>query len=329
MTTDIHRIIKYNCESNVLDFKKEHYQLGKHIKRNEILKDISSFANHPSSSPKYIIIEVKEKNGLANEIFDIDNSIDEAAFQKFVYENIEPQINFEFKYINYEGRKIGYFKIFESDDRPYLFKNDVINPTNNKTDFRKGDGYIRIGTSTKKMDRNDFNEIYKLKISSYDRKDDLIINSYFNYPNDIDLSGLEIKYIDLEILNNSNRSIDFEVEMKVYKGDGFVLISETDLKSVLIKQKKSSHPFSIDIEMIQTPNLLVSFKDEKDHILITRNKFARKTAISLPQHSNETDIFCQHILVLEEEPHEIKAELIVRSDDFVNGPLKRELIFKQ
>lgn len=328
MTTEIDQIIKYHSESSVLDFKREHYELGKHIKRNEILKDISSFANHLSNHPKYIIIGIKEKNGIADEIFDIDDSKDEAIFQQFVFDNIEPKINFEFKYTTYENKKIAYFKIFENFDRPYLFKKDVINPSNNKTDFQKGDGYIRLGTSTKKLDRNDFEEIYKLKFSSYDRKDDLLINSYFNNPNDSDLTELEIKYIDIEIINNSNKSIDFEVEMKVYKGEGFSIISETDLKSIIFEQK-SNYPFAISIEMAQIPNLFVTFKDEKDYVLITRNTLNRKAAVSLPQHSSEADIFFQQIFVLSENPSEIKADLIVRSDDFVDGPLKRELVFKQ
>jgi|AntRauTorcE11898_2_1112593.scaffolds.fasta_scaffold01099_2 predicted HTH transcriptional regulator len=97
MNQDIEQIIKYNSEGPTLDYKKEEYPLGKHAKRNEILKDISALANHHSDTDKYIIIGVKEENGVAKDFYEIERLTDEAAYQKFVNENIEPKINFNYK----------------------------------------------------------------------------------------------------------------------------------------------------------------------------------------------------------------------------------------
>lgn len=330
MNREICDIIKYDSESSGLDFKKEHYQLGKYLKRNDILKDISSFANHPSNNPKYIFVGIKEKGGIANEFFDVDETIDEATFQKFVFDNIEPKINFDFRYLEYEGKKIGCFKIQGNNDRPYLFKKDVKNPINDKLEFRTGDGFIRIGTATKKIDRKDLDEIYKVKFLNQDRKDDITIKPYFKYSDNEYFAELELKCVDIEIINNSNKSIDLEAEIKVFKGDGFALISESDLEKELRKQKRknSSSFMGIGFESIQTPNLHVTYTDEDDYVILERNSLARKSAISLAQHSSEKDVFYQYLFVLEEEPHEIFAEIILRSDDFTNGPLKKEIIFK-
>ena len=327
MDKQISDIIKYDSESSGLDFKKEHYQLGKHYKRNEILKDISAFANHPSENPKYIFVGIKEKGGIAHEFFDVDDSIDEATFQNFLYDNIEPKINFDFRYIEYEGRKIGYFKILGNIDRPYLFKKDVKNPSDDKLQYKIGDGFIRIGTSTKKIDRKDLDEIYKVKYSNRDRKGDITIKPYYKYSDNEYFKGLELKYIDVEIANNSNKSIDLEAEIKIFKADGFVLITEPELERKL-RKKSGSTSIGFGIESIQPPNLHISYSDEYDHIFLERNCLGRKSAISLAQHSIEKDVFCQFLFVLEEEPQEIFAELILRSDDFTNGPLKKEIIFK-
>lgn len=331
MNRDLEQKIKYDCEGSTLDYKKEEYPLGKNVKRNEILKDISALANHHSDEDKFIIIGVKEENGIAKDFFEVENITDEAAYQKFINENIEPKINFDYKSFIYDGKKLACFRIYNNKHRPYLFKKEVQNPVSNKTDFKIGDGFIRVGSSSKKLDRNDFENIYKTRFTNKDRKGDLDIETYFAASDNDELSKWDLKYIDIKITNHSNKSIDFDVEMKVFKGNGFELISEDELKKELKKTRKKSIGFGIDFEMIQPQinNLHIDFKDEEEFVFISRNSLARKTAISLPQNSSEKDIFCQHLFVLEKDEHEIKAELIIRSDDFTEGLLKKELIFKR
>lgn len=332
MNQDLEQIIKYDCEGPNLDYKKEEYPLGKHAKRHEILKDISALANHHSDADKYIIIGVKEDNGIAKEFYEIENLTDEAAYQKFVNENIEPEICFEYKSFFYNGKKLACFRIFNNKLRPYLFKKNLQNPVTNKSDFKIGDGFIKVGSSSKKLERSDFENIYKTRLTDKDRKDDLSIVTYFETSDDDELSKWDIKYLDIKIINQSNKSIDFDVEMKVFKGNGYSLISENELKKELRdKAREKSNGFGLDFEVVQTPlyNMHIDFKEADDYVLISRNSLAKRTAIILSQNSSEKDIFCHHLYVLEEEPHEIKAELIIRSDDFTEGLLVRELIFKR
>ena len=331
MNRDIEQKIKYDSEGSTLDYKKEEYPLGKHVKRNEILKDISTLANHHSDEDKYIIIGVKEENGIAKDFYEIENLTDEASYQKFVIENIEPKINFEYKSFVYDGKKLACFKIFNNKLRPYLFKKNVQNPVTNKTDFKIGDGFIKVGSSSKKMDRTDFENIYRTRFTEEDRKGDLEIETYFASSSDDELSKLDIEYLDIKITNQSNKSIDFDIEMRVFKGDGYALVSEDEIKKELKKSRKKSSVFGFDIEMTQPQinNMHIDFKEEEEFVFIARNSLARTTAISLPQNSSEEDIFCQHLFVVENEAHEIMAELIIRSDDFTEGLFKKKLIFKR
>jgi len=330
MNQDFEQIIKYNCESPTLDYKKEEYPLGKHAKRNEILKDFSAFANHHSNEDKYIIIGVKEENGIAKDFYEIENLTDEAAYQKFVNENIDPKINFEYKSVVYNGKELSCFRIFNNKSRPYLFKKDVQNSFANKTDFKIGDGFIKIGSSSKKLERSDLESIYKTRFTEKDRKGDLAIETYYATSGDDELSQLNVKYLDIKITNQSNKSIDFDVEMKVFKGEGYELIAEDELIHSLKKTKKINTGFGLNFEMIQPRinNMHIDFREDDKYVFISRNSLARKTAVSLSQNLSEMDIFCQHLFVLEKEAHDIKAELIIRSDDFTEGLLIKELIFK-
>jgi len=332
MNQDLEQIIKYDCEGPNLDYKKEEYPLGKHVKRYEILKDISALANHHSESDKYIIIGIKEENGIANEFFEIESLTDESTYQQFLNENIEPKINFEYKSFIYNGIQLAYFRIFNNKSRPYLFKKNLQNPVTKKFDFKIGDGFTKVGSSSKKLERSDFENIYKTRFTEKDRKEDLLIETYFGTSDDEELSKLDIRYLDIKITNQSNKSIDFDVEMKVYKNVGYEIIAEDILKKELKKtRKKKSSGFGIDFDIIQPPaiNMHIDFKEDGDCVLISRNSLARKTAISLPQNSSEKDIFCQHLFVLEKEVEEIKAELTIRSDDFTEGLLVKELIFRK
>ena len=331
MNTELEQIIKYNSEGSNLDYKKEEYVLGKSDKKNEILKDISAFANHHSDSDKYIIIGVKEKDGVASEFYEIENLTDEATYQQFLFDNIAPKINFEYKSAIFEEKQIAYFRIFGNKNRPYLFKKNLQNPVTKKPEYRIGDGFIKVGSSSRKLDRNDFESIYKTRFTESDRKNDLKIETYFGTTDNDEIINLDIKYIDIKITNQSNKSIEFDIEMKVFKSDKYGLISEDELIKELKKnQKKKSNGFGIDFEVIQPQimNLHIDFNEKEDFVTISRNSLAKKTAINLAQNSSESDIFCKHLFVLGDDADEIKAELTIRSDDFTEGLLIQELTFK-
>ena len=332
MNIELEQIIKYDSEGSNLDYKKKEYVLGKNEKKNEILKDISAFANHHSDSDKYIIIGVKEKDGVASQFYEIENLTDEATYQQFLNDNIEPKINFEYKSAIFDDKQIAYFRIFGNKNRPYLFKKNLQNPVTKKPEYKIGDGYIKVGSSSRKLERSDFENIYKTRFTEKDRKNDIEIEPYFGATDNDEIVKWDIKYLDVKITNQSNKSIEFDAEMKVFKSEDYGLISEDDLvKELKSKRKKKSSGFGVDFEITQPQlmNLHVDYKEKENYVIITRNNLAKKTAINLAQNSSESDIFCQHLFVLGDNAGEIKAEITLRSDDFTEGSLIKELTFKK
>lgn len=331
MLEKVKEILEYHSESHSIDFKKEQYPIENHSKKHELLKDISAMANHPSNEDKYIIIGVKEKNGKTDEYNDLIEIIDQAKYQQFIDNNIEPCVNFEYKVFNYKGHQLAYFRIFNNANRPYLIKKEVRNFLDkNKIEYREGDGFIRAGTSTKKMTKIDFDAIYKTKYIPTDRKLDIIVTPYFGIPNDETFSAWPVKYFDISIENISNRSIELDVEMKAYKGPNYVLLSEKDLMEEINKQRTNKNDLlSYQISNFTMPSLHIDFKNNPDHVWISRSKLRNeRTAINIPQKSIKKDVFCQYLIVYEKEPSQIKADIIIRSDDFIEGALYKTIEVK-
>lgn len=329
MSEIVKQILQYQSESDIIDFKREQYPIKSHTKKHEILKDISAMANHPLNDDKYIIIGVIEKNGVASDFLDIEALIDEAKYQQFVNNNIEPGIKFEYKMIKFENHRLAYFRIFKNNDRPYLFKKDVVNATSDKIEFKAGDGFIRIGTSTKKMTRTDYDQVYISKLKKSDRKSDISITPSIGHPDDDSLEKVEVKYLDVTIENISNQSIDLDIEMKIFKGTSYNLISKHDLVNSLNKHDaNNSFPYSPQIIAANIPSFDVSFKDFDQYILISRitTRF-NKVAVSIPQRGIEKNIFCQEMLAICHNPVLIKGEITIRSDDFVDGVLNQKIEF--
>jgi len=182
MKQKIIEIIEYENESHKVDFKKVEYSLGRDYKKNEILKDFLAFVNHISDDDKYIIIGIKELEDKYKEINEIESPTDEAKYRQFVNEYIEPLINFEYNNLTYKNKTICYFRFFNNVDRPYLIKKDCKNPIDGKTDFKYGDGFVRIGTSTKKIGRKEIDDINKSKEKYFDRKNEIIIQPVMDNP---------------------------------------------------------------------------------------------------------------------------------------------------
>jgi len=327
-------IIKYDSESPCIDFKMEQYPIHKHAKKHEMLKDISAMANHPSNEDKFIIIGVKEKNGIASEFFKITKLIDQSKYQQYLDSNIEPKINFEYRSFNFEQYQLSYFRIYNNTDRPYLFKKPVQNSLeNNKIEFREGDGFIRTGTSTKKLMRTDFDNIYTTKHKEADRKSDIEIRPHLGLSETKEFEELQLKYFDIDIVNHSNHSIDLDVEMIIYFDDTRTLISETTLLKEFDKNKpKKNNEFGVvipDLSGIRGPNFHIDTIEKEESVFIERLKLRNeKFAINIPQMATEKNIFLQELLLIEDDSFIIQGELIIRSDDFTEGILKKKIEFK-
>jgi len=125
----------------------------------------------------------------------------------------------------------------------------------------------------------------------------------------------------VSIENISNQSIDLDIEMKVYKGKDYGLMSEEDFRKELAKQKRgNSGPFMLHSTAVELPNIHVNVESYEDYIYLRHIKMRHeKTALSIPQKSTEEDVFGQSLLLYEEEPIPIELEIAIRSDDFTDG----------
>lgn len=322
MKEKIIQLIEYEVENSSLDFKQEEYPLGKkHPKKNEILKDLSSFANHPSNQDKFIIIGIIEKDGRAENFQELKKVTDEAKYQQIIDTNIEPKLNFDYRTIDYKTYRLAYFRLYNNNDRPYLFKKQLINPKTQKKDFNEGDGFIRMGTSTRKMLLQDFDKVYSEKWKSKDRKTDVEVE-FFSSREDEEIYFLP--FLDMHISNNSNKSINMDVEMEIKKSDSYNLITRTDIRRLIQQMENEKSSFGMGHTPMEIPSLHVFMKEKEVEYIVSRNAFKKDFPITLYQHQKEEFIFSKYIFIDKEENQEVSIKVTIRSDDFVEGPIVQE-----
>ena len=326
-------IIEYENESHRVDFKKIEYPLGNDAKKNEILKDFSAFANHLSDDDKFIIIGIKEKEDKSKETFGIDNPTDEAKYRQFINDNIEPQINFEYNHFYYKDKTICFFKLSDNNNRPYLFKKDSKNPIGSKTDFKYGDGFIRVGTSTKKIGRKELDDINENKKKYQNRQEDIDIIPIIGKPSDKEIDKCDIKYLDLKITNKSSKSIDIDIEILLKQSKDYTILLEEDFLREIQKignQQKKSSPFLSTVDLINPilSNIHINSRENETEFIVERNQLKHKFALTLAQNSVNDNIFLQSILLLEQNSNIIEAQVIIRSDDFTKGALIKNITFE-
>lgn len=292
-----------------------------------MLKDISSMANHPSDGKKYIVIGVKEKDGMASEFFDVDNLIDQAQYQQFIENNINPKIDFEYNTFKYENYKLAYFVINNSNERPYLFSKNIQNPETHKTEYLLGDGYIRSGTSTRKMERSDFELIYANRYKNIDRKSDLIIKPFLKQYGNSRFGNNNCYLFDLSIKNIFNKSITFDIEVKIYFNEGYRVMKLFDYE----RSKKTTNNYKFDYRAPEFDSTLLNISFSIDHEcdVIKRNRMRNeKGAIKIPQNDEIVNVFLEEIVIFKREPTVLFAEVIIRSDDFLDGSLRKGMSFE-
>ena len=100
-----------------------------------------------------IVVGVKHHPNGDRDILGIEEFIDDASYYQLVHSNIEPDIHFEYSYLPIDNKKVGVFRVFNCDNPPYMIKKD------GRT-LKKGDSYIRKGTSQMKLMRADIDRIF-------------------------------------------------------------------------------------------------------------------------------------------------------------------------
>lgn len=308
MNEKIINLIEFEPENSLLDFKREQYPIGSIPKRNIVIKDIQAMANNPSDEEKYIIIGVGEENG-AKTIVPIAQLTDDAHYQQLVNANVEPTINFEYKGFDYQGRRIAYFKIFGNTDRPYLFKKDVA-ASDGKIEFKRGEGYIRKGTSTFILGRPDLDAIYQQKSTKKDRKNDIVVRHDFRTYHYSD--AIKYPYLHISVENKSAQSVSFDAELLIFKNQ-LEVKSDTDIRREHAPRSQFGH-FTPEI-----PSIFARIKKYKD---VFEVKTTLKGGILINQEDAVEDIFKKHTILDYSINQNFRAVLVLRSDDFISGPLR-------
>jgi len=142
--------IRYEGENTGFDFKATAY---KRDSSEDLLKDIMAMANADLDRDRFIVVGVKHHPNGNRDILGVDDFVDDASYYQLVHSNIEPDIHFEYSYLAIDDKTVGVFRIFNCDNPPYMLKKD------GKT-LRKGDSYIRKGTSQMKLMRADIDRIF-------------------------------------------------------------------------------------------------------------------------------------------------------------------------
>ncbi len=329
MKETIVNLIEGESENTRLDFKLEQYPIDKgNIKKGEFLKDMCAFANLTSKEDKHIIIGVKEKNGVADGFKSIDDLHDQASYQQFLNQYIEPEINFEYKEIMYQGNRLAYFRIFNNDKAPYLFKKEYRDTTAKGSHYRIGSGFVRSGSSTRELKRDDFEKIYAERTGTKDRSNDIDFEfSIWGFTSsELRYKGY-MKHLQVDMVNLSNTSIDLDVEAKIYNNSHVSARCAQDLEHKFFKEDQekgllafSSYPGKVTPQFnFKETNVRFENYDEYSIYEITPNK-GTHTALRVKQKGSQTDIFNGQIALVFSRPADIKIEITVRSNDFPNGP---------
>ena len=222
-------------ENDQVDFKKEYYSKEK---KYDLIKDIVSFANNIKPKDKYIVFGVE--NSTLN-VLGIDRASlpDISEINNLLHSYVEPFIDVELGYFDYQGVTIGFIRIPHHDlNRPYVISKEY---NKNKGVFlRKGEIYTRKGATNFIAERSDLDCIYH-------NKGTLDINLYTK---ELSFSNIRINgnsyltgQVRCIIQNNTPKTIVID-SIHIFVHCGSNLIEHTvdfidDQKSVFIKMPES------------------------------------------------------------------------------------------
>lgn len=296
------RHIEKGVENECVDFKQEYYLKEK---RADLIKDICAFANCESMEDKFIIFGVKNQTC---EICGILESLEDiSAINQLLEENVEPFINIYVDGFNNKGKVIGYIKIYNNNNRPYVIKREY----GNGRVLKKGDIYIRKGATGFRALRSDLDRMYKNKyrkqVSIYDNYLFVgCVNNNGNYP-------FEIGNIQVLFINETDMPIIFKwayvtIENQFGKIDKMIFnvdrISKLDEKPYELKSKMQKvENFFFDFES----NDCIRLNFDEDGNMNYQTK-AKVTFIDLDEYEYSCEFIDVQVSVRGDMLHKIKRK---------------------
>lgn len=272
----------YENESSTLDFKREQYRFSNendHIK-SELLKDILAFANAWRRTDAHILLGVQESKDSKALVLGITEDLDDAQIQQFVNEKTQIPVDFTYKTIILESKKIGVIEITHTK-RPVYLKKDY-------GKLKKNVIYIRRGSSTTEANPD---EIYAMgkKDSEHSSNPTLNISFSDNKEKSIKGDSLDISATDIDISTYRNIS-DFDGEHHNSHFDSkYILAATLDTPNreyyrslflhYYVKNKTNKLNFSItNTSTIVATGISISLITEKSekYSFIKKNKIPEK-----------------------------------------------------
>ena len=207
------------------------------------------------------------------------------------------------------------------------------NPITDKIEFKYGDGFIRVGTSTNKIGRKELDDINESKKKYINRQKDIEIVPHYGKPSSEEMAKWNVNYLDLKLINKSNKSIDLDIELFIKKSDEFTILLEEhflrEIKKVEYSQKQNNYFSPINSsDHFVLGNLHIDAQENQKEFIVQLNQLKNKFAITLKQNSVYEDIFQQCIIILGNKANIIQAKVIIRSDDFTNGAFIKNITFE-
>lgn len=338
MVNDINQIvislIEDESENTHLDFKRDQYPIEKGSpKKSEFLKDMCAFANVQSARDKYIIIGV---TGMSSdkEFFPIEQLIDQSKYQQYLNEYIEPEIKFEYREISYKGYRLAFFRLFNNNDYPYLFKKELKESPPKGTHYRIGTGFIKSGSSTRGLKRDDFEKIYKARFGVQDRSNDIDFTLLIEDFQDSDLTDAGYMHLKIDAINKSNKSIDLDVTAKIYHKPGLKVECAQDVEHEMATKIRDNSMFAYTpyLDTVHPKFAYLDMNvDYTRHTAFTNFELTppkgAQTALRIMQNAQVRDIFNGQIALKFFELTELQIEIAARSDDFPEGPKVFNYVF--
>jgi len=147
----IFELVEYGYECDYLDFKEKQYSKEKTA---DLIADIMAMANSRHDGDKFIIVGVKDRpEGKEIKGINPEEFIDSSNYKQVILNNIEPEIQFNYFKYEYKGAMLGVFRIYGTENKPYMLK---------KKYERLNEGYclIRKGSINAFAKRSDFDYMY-------------------------------------------------------------------------------------------------------------------------------------------------------------------------
>ncbi len=171
-----------------------------------------------------------------------DDFVDSAIYQRLIADNIEPDLQVDYvPHLFKESQLVGIFKIKPTNDKPYMMKKDFGSGDKVR---KRGESFIRKGTFTLPLMRNDIDHIFGQRLNAFDF--DQKISVYFS--GTINKTTVEVKPIcDLVLPSQKQAKIIQEI---LEKRKQLKLKQEGDRQKNLSEKNNFKVPVLIGLEKI-------------------------------------------------------------------------------